>query len=166
MQGEHGKARKIPRAHIEEIGRKARIGARDVKTVARAEILHPNGLRNLPVERVEDLLARRSFIDVAEGIEVPVVVVPEGAWNMGAPRQGPDYDRGLRCKSMPPNPCSRRVQTGRDSSLMTHPPLVSCDTCGVLVQAQRTPLNAQRTNYATHPATTQRTAMTPRNEGP
>src|ERR1700684_1173308 len=61
-----GKARKVPRAHVKRICREACIPAANVMPVAWFEILHADGLRNLPVECIEDLSACRLLVDVAE----------------------------------------------------------------------------------------------------
>src|SRR5271156_2326614 len=87
MKVKQGKTGKVSSAHVEEIGREARICDGDVMPVARPEILHSDGLCNLPIERVKDLCARRRFIDEAESVEVPVVVVPESAGSVGAARR-------------------------------------------------------------------------------
>ena len=81
-----GKRRKVSSAHVEGIRREARIAAGDVMSVTRPEILHADGLSDLAAEGVEDFGARGLLIDVAEGIEVPVVVIPESAGGTGAAR--------------------------------------------------------------------------------
>src|SRR5580693_4797074 len=84
MKIKQRKTGKVSSTHVEKIGREARICAGNVMPVARPEILHSYGLCNLAIERLEDLCARRRFINVAERVEVPVVVVPESAGSVGA----------------------------------------------------------------------------------
>jgi hypothetical protein len=87
MQIKQGESRKVSGAHLEGICREARILAGDVMSVARSEILHSNRLSDLSIECVEDLRARRLLIDVAECVEVPIVVIPKSSWGVGAARR-------------------------------------------------------------------------------
>jgi hypothetical protein len=96
MNIKQGKTRKVSRAHVEDVCREPRIGTGDVMSIARCEILHSDRLCDLPIERVEDLPARRCLIDVAERIEIPIVVIPKGARGMGAaPRSLLGHTLGL-----------------------------------------------------------------------
>src|SRR5580704_13980285 len=87
MKVKQGKARKVSCAHIEWVCWEARIRAGEITSVVRLEILHANRLRDLPIESLEDLRACRLLVDVAERIEVPVVVIPKRARGMGAARR-------------------------------------------------------------------------------
>src|ERR1039457_1496587 len=87
MKEEQTKPRKIPGARIKYIRRKPRIPAADVFAVAWFEVLHSNWLRNSAVKRVAYSFSRRLLVDEAQGVEVPVVVVPESAWSVGTARR-------------------------------------------------------------------------------
>src|SRR5580693_3286908 len=109
MKVKQGKARKVSCAHIEWVCWEARIRAGEITSVVRLEILHANRLRDLPIESLEDLSACRLLVDVAERIEVPVVVIPkrERRWTTAGATPAPGH--GSRAAvSAPPYPSSRR----------------------------------------------------------
>src|ERR1700735_2620136 len=81
---EKGEAGHIAGGHAHGIGGETRFRAADVVAVFGAEVLHADGCGDLGGEGFVDGVAGGFFVDGAEGIEVPVVVVPEGAGRVGA----------------------------------------------------------------------------------
>src|SRR5580700_2345386 len=77
MKVEQDETRQVANAHLERIGREARIGSGE--NVRPSKVLHANGLSDLAVEGVECLLASGLLVNVAQSVEVPVVVIPKGA---------------------------------------------------------------------------------------
>src|SRR5439155_11508778 len=69
----------VARAHLERIGRIDRVRAGDIFAVGRSVVLHADRPGDLALEGVEDRRAGGMLVDRAERVEVPVVVVPEGA---------------------------------------------------------------------------------------
>src|SRR5687767_7034569 len=70
-----------------------------VGSLLRAKVLHADRPGDAPVDRLEDILAGGLPEDRAENVEVPVVVVPEGAGSMTVARRsgvthGVDLARG------------------------------------------------------------------------
>src|SRR6202167_6043595 len=84
MMAEQRDARQGGSAHLDRIGGEARIGSGEIMPVMCPKILHLNGLSDLAVDGVEYLLARALLENVTQGVEIPVVVIPEGARCMRA----------------------------------------------------------------------------------
>src|SRR5580704_17187068 len=87
MEVKQSEAREVSRADVEQIRGEMGIGTGDIAAVVRGEVLHSDRLSNLVVERVENICSRGLFEDVAERVEVPVVVIPEGSVRMRAARR-------------------------------------------------------------------------------
>ena len=84
VQVEQREASEIARGHAHGVGGIAGFLYADVGAVLGTEVLHADGRANLVGEALVDGSADRFLVDGAEGVEVPVVVVPEGAGGMAA----------------------------------------------------------------------------------
>src|SRR5262249_27785975 len=83
---EQRKPREVARAHANRVGRMLGSRAPEVLAVAWLIVLHPDGPGDALLERGKDRFSRGSLVDRPQRIEVPVVVVPEGAGRMAATR--------------------------------------------------------------------------------
>jgi hypothetical protein len=81
---EQGEAGEVTGGHAHGVGGVFRFSPAGVEAVGGAEVLHADGAADLLLEGGEDGLVGGLLVDATEGVEVPVVVVPEGAGSMGA----------------------------------------------------------------------------------
>ena len=81
-QEQKAEAGHVSRAHAEGIGRVDRIRASYITAITGFEILHLQRLGDTLIELLE--YPRVGFLleDRAQGVKIPVVVVPEGAWGV------------------------------------------------------------------------------------